>query len=105
MVEGPLSKVRQLPTLPERATVAGEAYFRAVNADLSLFYFVADLVLRSDYVAFVAGRALAGSDEYTSMSPSKLSEVDPGPATKFLRRNRYADGGAFRNYPLLLGRY
>jgi len=80
----------EMPTVPRDGTAAARTYFRAAASDLGLFHFLIDVVLRGDYNAFVANLALEGSDEYKTTDPSQLAKTDPGPMTKFLRKNRQA---------------
>lgn len=93
-----------IPKRPRTATSAATAYFEAANRDLSLFHFVIETVLATDYVAFIAKRALDESDERArqraggitssvkpevqKISPSELAVTNPGTRTKELRRQR-----------------
>lgn len=77
----------QMPTVPKNGTKAAQAYFRAAWSDFRLFHFIIDVVLRGDYMAFVAKHALEGSKEYKNVEPSQLAMTDPGLLTKFLRKN------------------
>ena len=83
-----MSMPSELPRAPVRGTTAAEAYFRANRADLGLFYFILDTVLASDWVAHVARQALDGNENIKDHDPTQLAQDNPGPRTKFLRRNR-----------------
>ena len=79
-----------IPRAPVRGTGAAETYFREAHADTRLFYFIIDTVLAGDWVAYVAGQALDGKEEFKGLDPAQLAKVNPGSRTRFLRRNRQA---------------
>lgn len=79
--------------LPGPLTAAGRTFFRAFEADYQFFHFIIDLALRADYVKHIAEEALderKPAKRLTKISPSELAEQNPGPATKFLRKQRLA---------------
>lgn len=88
MSQEPRPHDHDIPAIPKDGTKAAQAYFRAAWADFRFFHFIIDIVLRGDYLAFVAKQALEGSDEYKKVEPRQLATTDPGPLTKFLRKNR-----------------
>lgn len=69
-----------------RLSSAAEAYFVALDHDLALHTLTIDVALRSDYMAFVARRALDGKGLPDS-DPVKLAQTDPGPITTELRKH------------------
>ncbi len=88
MSQEPRPHDHDIPEVPKDGTKAAQAYFRAASSDFGLFHFIIDVVLRGDYIAFVAKQALEGRDEYKKVEPSELATTEPGPRTKFLRKNR-----------------
>jgi len=84
------AKHEHLPKRPDEATEPAAQYFRAADRDISLFHFIIDTVLASDYVAHVARRALDDTKEVGNLTPSELARTAPGPRTTFLRRQRQA---------------
>jgi hypothetical protein len=72
---------------PDSGTEALLEYCWASAGDLRLFHFVIDVVLRGDFVAHIAQQALDGRKDYKTQTPQELAKINPGPATKALRRS------------------
>jgi hypothetical protein len=68
-------------------TASADAYFGHAKSTLSVFNFVIQTALRSDYVRVVAQDALDGRDVAKDRSFVDVAMNPPGPATGFLRRN------------------
>jgi hypothetical protein len=75
---------------PERGTISALKFVTAQQADVELLGFVVDTVLRADYVAQVARRALDGADLDKDLTPRALARSSPGPTTRTLRDKRQA---------------
>lgn len=80
---------------------SGRDFFEAFSNDASLFDFIIDIVLRSDFMRHVAGETLKEiapdhkgepkkEAEWKKLTPQDLAMTKPGPATIFLRRRRLA---------------
>ncbi|HYX71777.1 MAG TPA: hypothetical protein VE732_03330 [Nitrososphaera sp.] len=76
--------------LPDCVTDSGRYYFDSAFRLINLFYFIIDRTLTSDFVAFVAREALDGKTLPENSTPSELAKTNPGPSTRFLRRNSQA---------------
>ncbi|MBM3851596.1 MAG: hypothetical protein FJ399_00410 [Verrucomicrobia bacterium] len=70
------------------STAQAAAYFDAQQKSLTLFVFVINRVLTTDWVAHTAKAALDGKALDPDFSPSELARTDPGKSTKFLRSRR-----------------
>jgi hypothetical protein len=57
---------------------------------LSLFHFVVQLTLQSDYIAFVAREVLEERNTPKDLTPEDLASKNPGPRTKFIRNKSQA---------------
>ncbi len=90
MSQEPQPRDHAILTLPKDGTKAAQRYFLATSSDFGLFHFIIDIVLKGDYMAFAAKEALEGRYDYKKVDPSKLATTEPGPRTKFLRKNSQA---------------
>lgn len=75
-------------SFPSRGTEAAFTFFHAALSDFRLFHFIIDVVLKGDYIAFVAKAALEGDQSYKEVEPVDLAKTAPGPLIKVLRKNR-----------------
>ncbi|PLX42570.1 MAG: hypothetical protein C0608_02795 [Deltaproteobacteria bacterium] len=69
---------------PTSGTNAAEDYFRAAISELDFFTFITNLVIRSDYVSYIAKNALDNTDIPDGFSPIELAKKSPGVLTKNL---------------------
>lgn len=74
--------------VPEEGTEALLNYFWADYCDWKLFGHVVDLTIRSDFTSHIADQALNGEALDKEITPGKLAENNPGPATLALRKSR-----------------
>ena len=65
-------------TKAKLGTYALLEYLWASSCDVRLFHFTVDVVLKGDYLRFIAKRALDGQDEYKSVTPSDLAQKIQG---------------------------
>lgn len=86
---GKTGELRKLPRPPAKGTAAADLYIKAVDADLGFFNFIISVVLHGDYAAYVAKQVLDGKD-YKDKDPSQLASTNPGPRTRYLRKNSQA---------------
>lgn len=86
MAESQTSPVAKLP--PVRGTAALLEFFWAADCDLHLFTLVTDTMMRADYVAYIAQRALDGFDggEDGHLQPIDLANRQPGPHVTALKQ-------------------
>ncbi len=77
----------EISSPPDSGTSALLEYFWTSICDRRLFSFVIDVVLRGDFVAYVAKQALDGKEDYKNISPAELAQSSPGSATRSLRQS------------------
>ncbi len=75
---------------PSFVTAPGRHYFDYAFETLSLFHFVIDLSLHSDYAAFVAKEVLEYREAPEGLTPADLASKNPGPRTRFIRKRSQA---------------
>jgi hypothetical protein len=75
---------------PSFVTAPGRDYFDYAFETLSLFHFVLDLTVHSDYAAFVAKEVLEDRDAPKGLTPLDLASKNPGPRTRFIRKRSQA---------------
>lgn len=73
---------------PQIGSSALLEYLWASACDGRLFHFTIDVVLRGDYLSFVAKQALDGVDEYKVITPVDLAKTRPGVLITELRQSR-----------------
>jgi len=86
MTPTPESK-HELRPPPEAGSNALLEYFWTSICDRRLFFFVTDVVLRGDFVVYIARQALEGQEDYKKLTPAELARINPGPGIRALRQS------------------